>query len=170
MKLGWMIGCAGVTLAACGGKGGGATAPGAGAEPTAPEVKLVALDLGPCGETFQGVAVQAPAGAKAAEDFGACSVKAGATFQIEVHSTGPEDFAKAKAEIGKNDINRFVRWVVEEPELLVYESKVMNSEYHVAAVAKAGDKVLSCEDTKGPTYSEADARVMGKACKTLAKK
>lgn len=97
-------------------------------------------------------------------------MKAGTTFQLELGTAGPEDFAKGKAEIGKNDINKFVRWVLEEPDVLVYESRAMNSEFHVAAVAKLGDKLLGCGDTKGPTYSEADARLMAKACKTLSKK
>jgi hypothetical protein len=131
--------------------------------------KLAELDASAAAEAYKGWKLMAPEGATAKEAFGALEVKAGDGFQLEVHS-GALDMPGRKKEIGANDVNKLKRYVTDTPEAIVYESEVMGkTEFHFLAGQKVGDEAVSCEDTKGPTYTQAQVETMLEACKSLHK-
>lgn len=154
--------------------GGGSPSGGEGAgTPTTPPAKLVDLDLSSAGETYAGWHIQAPAGATAKEDFGALAVSDGAGFQLEVNS-GAVDMAARKKEIEANDVNKLKKYLTDSPDTLVYQSDVgMGAnpiQVHFIAAVKVGGEDFYCENTKGPTYNEAQTKVMVDACKSITKK
>jgi hypothetical protein len=143
------------------------------AEPATPppaEVKLAELDASAAGEAYKGWQLTAPEGAVAKEDFGALSVKAGDTFQLEVHS-GKADMVARKKEIEGNDVNKLKRYLTDTADAIVYESDagMGKPEFHFLAAVKVGDADVSCEDTKGPFYTQAQVEAMLKACQSLKK-
>lgn len=147
-------------------KAGEAAKPAEGAKPAA---KLAELDVSSAGEAYKGWKLMAPEGATAKEQFGALEVKAGDGFQLEVHS-GPTDMAARKKEIASNDVNKLKRYVTEAPDAIVYESEVMSkNEFHFLATIKVGDAEFSCENSKGPTYTQAQIEAMLAACKSIKK-
>ena len=145
--------------------GGGAAAPAPAAAP-----KLALLDASAAGEAYKGWKLMAPEGATAKEDFGALAVAAGAGFQLEVHS-GAVDMAARKKEIESNDVNKLKRYVTDTPEAIVFESDVGmgKPEFHFLAAIKVGGEDFSCENTKGPIYTQAQIEAMLQACKSLKK-
>lgn len=154
---------------ACKNKEPDKAAPAAAPAAAAPAAKLVELDASPAGERFKGWKLQAPEGASAKEDFGALAVKAGDGFQLEVNS-GAVDMAARKKEIASNDVNKLKRYVVEAPDTLIYESEVMDrSEFHFVSAIKIGAEDWSCENAKGPTYTQAQIQAMVDACKSIHK-
>lgn len=134
------------------------------AEPAA-EVKLAELNLE---DTGLDVKLQAPEGAKAAEEFGAYTVKAGETFQLEIH-TGAADLAARKKEIEDNTVNKLEKFHTESDAALVYETEVMGkTEFHFVANVELDGAKYNCEDTKGKAYTQADVEAMHKACTSMA--
>jgi len=109
----------------------------------------------------------APSGATVKLQFGALSVKAGENFQLELRKGGV-DLTKRKGEIAANKVNQLQKYIVESPDSILYESQVMGLEYHVLSNVKVGSKTYSCEDAKGPLYTQRDAETMLKACQSLA--
>ena len=133
------------------------------AEPAA-EVKLAELSLEDAGVD---VKLQAPEGAKAAEEFGAYTVKAGETFQLEIH-TGAADLAARKKEIEENTVNKLKKFHTESDTALVYETEVMGkTEFHFVANVEVDGAKYNCEDTKGKGYTQADVEAMHKACTSM---
>jgi hypothetical protein len=134
------------------------------AEP-AKAVALAELSLAPAGLNAK---LSAPEGAKAAEEFGAYTVKAGENFQLELRA-GATDIAARKKEIAENTVNKLKRYAVESEEELVYETEVMGSaEFHFVANVTLDGAKYACEDTKGKAYTQADIDAMVAACKSLA--
>jgi hypothetical protein len=127
-------------------------------------VKLAELSLEEAGAD---VKLQAPEGAKAAEEFGAYTVKAGETFQLEIRA-GAADLAARKKEIEENTVNKLKSFVTESDTALVYETEVMGKpEFHFVANVEAEDAKYNCEDTKGKAYTKADIEAMHTACTSL---
>jgi hypothetical protein len=153
-----------------GGGGGGGTSGGGGGGAPAPAAKLVEVDGSVGGESFAGVKLMAPEGAVAKEDFGALSVSDGKGFQLEVHS-GPADIANRKKEIESNDINKLKRYITDAPDAVVYESDpgMGGKQVHFIAGVKLGDAEFYCENTKGPTYNQAQVEAMLASCRSLKK-
>ena len=153
-----------------GGGGGGTAGGGGGAAPTAPPAKLVEVDGSVGGESFAGVKLMAPEGATAKEDFGALSVSDGKGFQLEVHS-GAADIASRKKEIESNDVNKLKRYITDAPDAVVYESDpgMGGKQVHFIASVKLGDAEFYCENSKGPTYTQAQTEVMLQSCRSLKK-
>lgn len=151
-------------------KEGAATSakPSETAKPVA-KPKLVELDASAAGEGYKGWKLMAPEGAAAKEAFGALEVKAGDGFQLEVHS-GAVDMPARKKETEANDVNKLKRYVTDTPEAIVYESEAMGkTEFHFLAAQKIGGEDFSCENTKGPTYTQAQIETMLESCKSIHK-
>ncbi len=133
-------------------------------EPAKP-VKLAKVSLEDAGLD---AVVDAPEGAKVAEDFGAFTVKAGDSFQLEIH-TGAADLAARKKEIEGNDVNKLKKFHTESETALVYETEVMGkTEFHFLANKEIDGAKYYCEDTKGKAYSQADVEAMLKSCNSAA--
>jgi hypothetical protein len=140
----------------------------AAAPPTPPAVGLQSLDIPLSGGT---VTMMAPAGAFAKISFGSTfDIAAGRTFELEL---GPASasLARTRQEILANNRNVFKRYVVDEPAGMVYETTFAGAaEYHVFVAIPGLLGGLACQDTKGPAYTEAQARAMYAACKSVALK
>lgn len=143
---------------------GGADAKADEPAPAKP-VKLAELSLEDAGMDAK---LQAPEGAKVAEEFGAYTVKAGDAFQLEVH-TGAADLAARKKEIEANDVNKLKKFHTESETALVYETEVMGkTEFHFVSNKELDGAKYHCEDTKGKAYAQADVEAMLAACESLA--
>jgi hypothetical protein len=140
------------------------------ADATAAPGAAAGVDLAAAGDAYKGWTIAAPAGASAKVEFGALVVKAGDGFAIEVRG-GAVDLAAKKRAIAADKVNRLVRWVREAPGAVVYESDagLGAHEFHVLAALSVGGAAWSCEDEKGPIYTEAQAEAMLAACETLKK-
>lgn len=135
----------------------------ADAKPAAP-VELASLSLEDAGID---ATLQAPAGAKAADEFGSVVVSAGEGFQLQV-STGPADLAASKKEIEGNTVNKLKSFVTDAPTELVYESEVAGkAEFHFLANVELDGAKYNCEDKKGQAFTKADIDAMLAACKSL---
>lgn len=152
---------AGDVKAADGAEAGDAKADAKPAEP----VKLASLVLEDVGLE---ATVQAPEGAKAADEFGAYVVTAGESFQLQIN-TSAADLAARKAEIEGNTVNKLKAFVTENETELVYETEVMGkAEFHFVANVELDGAKYNCEDKKGQAFTQADVDAMLAACKSLA--
>lgn len=127
-------------------------------------VKLATLSLE---DASIEASLQAPEGAKAAEDFGAVVVSSGESFQLQINS-GATDLAARKQEIEANTVNKLKSFVSESETELVYETEVMGkAEFHFVAAVELDGAKYSCEDKKGQAFTKADIDAMLAACKSL---
>jgi hypothetical protein len=127
-------------------------------------VKLAALSLE---DAEIEATLQAPEGAKAADEFGAVVVSAGESFQLQI-GTGPTDLAARKKEIEGNTVNKLKGFVTDAPTELVYETEVMGKpEFHFVANVELDGAKYNCEDKKGQAFTKADIDAMLAACKSL---
>ena len=156
-----------IALASC---GGGKTDNGANAGVPA---GLVAADLS---EQGLAVLVNVPDSTVAplevtANGQGGADIKVGKNFQIMVIE-GPGDIAMKKNDITHDDIRKFVKYVVEEPNCLIWEWQIegMEPEFHFYAIVKDGDKtfeVSNLEDVDGGKFSEKSVTQMLDAAKSI---
>jgi len=152
--------------AAKGDEGGkDAPKPGADAKPEpAKPVKLAKVSLEDSGLD---ATLQAPEGAKVAEEFGAYTVKAGESFQLEIHASAA-DLAARKKEITDNTVNKLKKFVTESETALVYETEVMGKgEFHFVSNKELDGAKYYCEDTKGRAFTQAEIEAMVAACDSL---
>jgi hypothetical protein len=135
----------------------------ADAKPAEP-VKLAPLSLE---DAEIDATLQAPEGAKAADEFGAVVVSAGESFQLQVNG-GATDLAARKQEIEANTVNKLKAFVTDTPTELVYETEVMGKpEFHFVANVELDGAKYNCEDKKGQAFTRADVDAMLAACKSL---
>jgi hypothetical protein len=89
---------------------------------------------------------------------------------MEVHS-GSADIANRKKEIEGNDVNTFKRYITDSPDVVVYESDpgIGGKQVHFIAAIKVGDADHYCENSKGPTYTQAQTEAMVASCKSIKK-
>lgn len=100
------------------------------------------------------------------QSWGATEIKIGGNFQISIKD-GEGDMALAKSDIAGNDVNKFKRYVVDEPTAIIWESQITEPEYHMYAIVKAGDRSYEIEDIKGDMFSEEDAKKMLEAARSI---
>ena len=100
------------------------------------------------------------------QDWGATEIKLGKDFQVTI-SEGDGNFALTKSDIAGNDVNKFKRFIKDEPALLFWESQITTPEFHFYSVQKAGKISYILEDIKGEVFSEKGVQAMIDAGKTL---
>jgi hypothetical protein len=103
------------------------------------------------------------------QSWGATEIKVGKEFQISV-TEGEGDIALTKSDIAGNDVNKFKRFVKDEPTLLFWESQITDPEFHFYTVVKPGAISYVVEDIKGEIFSEKSTQTMIDAAKTLKAK
>lgn len=150
------------------------TVDGAGAEkPAAAAVELVEIDLtealseaGREAETT--VVIDAPEGATVEEAFGSVVVTAGETFALSI-GTDAADLDEARTFMKDNDVQKFQRFVVDEPDVVAAEAEAFRRKsVFMTANVEVGEETLSCESERGgKSFDEAAVRAMIKACKTM---
>jgi len=104
----------------------------------------------------------------AANGQGGADVKVGENFQITVLE-GPGDMALKKNDVTHDDVRKFIRYVVDEPNFLVWEWKIegMEPDFHFYAIIKDGEKSFEVREVEGGVFSEKSAMQMLDAAKTL---
>ena len=100
------------------------------------------------------------------QSWGATEIKVGKGFQISI-SEGEGDIALTKSDIAGNDVNKFKRFVKDEPALLFWESQITVPEFHFYLINKIGTTSYLIEDIKGDMYDEKGIQTMIDAAKTL---
>jgi hypothetical protein len=102
---------------------------------------------------------------------GGADVKVGKNFQMTIIE-GPGDIALKKNDITHDDVRKFVKYIVEEPNNLVWEWQIegMEPEFHFYAIVKDGTKTFEVRDAEGEVFSEKAATQMLDAAKTLRMK
>ncbi|MBA3706371.1 MAG: hypothetical protein H0W84_10900 [Bacteroidetes bacterium] len=103
------------------------------------------------------------------QSWGATEIKVGKEFQISI-AEGEGDIVLMKSDIAGNDVNKFTRFVKDEPTLVFWESQITEPEFHFYTVVKAGTVSYVIEDIKGEIFNEKAAQAMIDASKTLKAK
>lgn len=75
-----------------------------------------------------------------------------------------------KSDIAGNDVNKFKRYINDEPTLLFWESEITQPEFHFYTVVKPGAVSYIIQDIKEEMFSEKSAQTMVDAAKTLKAK
>jgi hypothetical protein len=131
---------------------------------TIAQTALVDLDC----SSIEGFSVltKAPAGVKAVEQYGSVKISNGAKFQMELNSVYDYSIAAAKKEIEANDINKLKKYVVDEPNGIIYQSEVMGQiQYHFMYFLVGEEESFYFQNVKGPTYDIESTKVMYNAAK-----
>lgn len=103
------------------------------------------------------------------QSWGATEIKVGKDFQISI-SEGDGDVPLMKSDIAGNDVNKFKRFLKDEPTLLFWESEITEPEFHFYSVEKVGNATYVIEDIKEEHFNEKTAQTMIDAAKTLKAK
>lgn len=102
---------------------------------------------------------------------GGVDVRVGKGFQFTVKE-GVGDMTLMKSDITSDAIKKLVKYVVEEPNALIWEWQIdgMEPEFHVYAVVKAGDKSFEVRNIESEVFSEKSATLMLDAAKSIRMK
>ena len=131
---------------------------------TIAQTALVDLDCSSI-EGFE-VLTKAPTGVKAVEQYGSVKISNGAKFQVELNSVYDYSIAAAKKEIEANDMNKLKKYVVDEPNGIIYQSEVMGQiQYHFMYFLIGEEESYYFQNVKGPTYDLESTKVMYNAAK-----
>ena len=103
------------------------------------------------------------------QSWGAIEIKVGKDFQISI-SEGAGDIALAKSDVAGNEVNKFKKYLIDEPNIILYESEITQPEFHLYSIIKAGNTAYIVEDIKGEAFSEKQAQKMLEAAKTIRSK
>lgn len=103
------------------------------------------------------------------QSWGATEIKVGSDFQISIEE-GDGDVALMKSDIAGNDVNKFKRYVKDEPTLLFWESEITTPEFHFYTIIKPGTVSYIIKDIPGEMFGEKATQIMVDAAKTLKAK
>jgi len=99
---------------------------------------------------------------------GGADVKVGKNFQMTI-TEGMGDFEMKKNDITTDAVRKFIKYIVEEPNALVWEWQIegMEPEFHFYIVVKAGEKSFEVRDVDGEIFSEKAITQMLDAAKSI---
>jgi hypothetical protein len=100
------------------------------------------------------------------QSWGATEIKVGKGFQISIEESDG-DIALMKSDIAGNDVNKFKRFIKDEPTLLFWESEITQPEFHFYMIVKVGEKSYLIQNIKDEMFDEKQAEAMIEAAKTL---
>ena len=102
---------------------------------------------------------------------GGADVKVGKNFQMTITESAG-DIEMKKQDITHDDVRKFVKYLVEDPNALAWEWQIegMEPEFHFYAIVKAGDKTFEVRDVEGEVFSEKAATQMLDAAKSIRMK
>jgi hypothetical protein len=100
------------------------------------------------------------------QSWGATEIKVGKHFQISI-SEGQGDIALKKSDISGDDINKFKRYIKEEPNTLFWESEITEPEFHFYTVEKVGPVFYLIENIKEEHFNEKEIQQMLEAAMSL---
>lgn len=100
------------------------------------------------------------------QSWGATEIKVGKDFQISI-SESEGDIALMKSDIAGNDVNKFKRYVKDEPTLIFWESEITEPEFHFYTIIKTAKASFLVEDIKEEHFNEKATQAMVDAANTL---
>jgi hypothetical protein len=103
------------------------------------------------------------------QSWGATEIQVGKDFQISIEE-GEGDVALMKSDIAGNDVNKFKRFVKDEPTLLFWESEITTPEFHFYSIVKPGTVSYIVKDIAGEMFGEKAVEMMVESAKTLKAK
>jgi hypothetical protein len=103
------------------------------------------------------------------QSWGATEIQVGKDFQISIEE-GEGDIALMKSDIAGNDVNKFKRFVKDEPSLLFWESEITAPEFHFYSLVKPGTISYIVKDIAGEMFGEKAVETMIEASKALKAK
>ena len=177
-----VVGSALAMLVACESKGTAPAAeapkagePAAPAAPAKPEAKPIALDItldigaammakDPDDSGWKGISIKAPTGAIVDVSPGGTMIKIDDNMSIGLG--GEKDIAEKKKNAQSSSLQKFKRFVVDEPNAFLYETEDGNFLF-IANVKLGEDKVKSCQTEGFGTFTQQAAEKLFEACKGL---
>ena len=177
-----VVGSALAMLVACESKGPAPAAeapkagePAAPAAPAKPEAKPIALDISldigaammakdPDDSGWKGISIKAPTGAIVDVSPGGTMIKIDDNMSIGLG--GEKDIAEKKKNAQSSSLQKFKRFVVDEPNAFLYETEDGNFLF-IANVKLGEDKVKSCQTEGFGTFTQQAAEKLFEACKGL---
>ena len=117
------------------------------------------------------LAIQAPDESKGKIEVtnplsGGTEIRVGKEFQIII-KLEDGDLALRKSDIAADDVNKFKRYVIDEPTTILWESQITDPEFHFYTIVKAGKDTYVIEDIKEEHFSESGAKAMLESAKAL---
>jgi hypothetical protein len=100
------------------------------------------------------------------QPWGATEIKVANIFQISIKEEAG-DFSLTKGDITGNEVNKFKRYIKDEPNLLFWESEITEPEFHFYFIQKVGTTSYLIEDIKDLHFNEKAVQTMIDAAKTL---
>lgn len=99
---------------------------------------------------------------------GGVDVRVGTNIQMTIIE-GPGDITLKKNDITHDDVRRFVKYVVEEPDAIVWEWQIegIEPEFHFYTIIKAGEKSFEVHDIEGEVFSEKSVLQMLELSKSI---
>jgi predicted small lipoprotein YifL len=87
---------------------------------------------------------------------GALDIRVGKIFAISIYEQAA-DLSLRRQDIAEDEVNRFRSYLVEEPGAILWESEIVQPEYHFLLNQKIGQAEYSFEDLRdpeGPTFGK----------------
>ena len=102
---------------------------------------------------------------------GGVDVKVGKNFQMTIIE-GPGNIELKKKDITSDEVRKFVKYIVEDPNAIVWEWQMEGGEpeYHFYTIIKSGNKSYEVYDVMGEIFSEKAATQMLDAAKSIRAK
>lgn len=117
------------------------------------------------------IITKAPQGITPTSRFGSVRLSNNKNFQLQISKDPYSKLEDAKKELAANQMNVLKKYIIEEPEGILYQSEAMGqTQYHFKYYLKLKDATYLFEDQKGVQYDLKSAQQMYKAAKeTVAK-
>lgn len=121
---------------------------------------------------FDGLKVKAPAGAKVESGMTGVLVRIGErqAYEIGRASTPGEFVAKEKAKANEDKLDKIVKFHVDTPEAILFESKSElggENNFHFAAEVKVGENSWKCYNKGYGNFTKAQAEALLKSCQSV---
>jgi hypothetical protein len=178
-----------LVVAACGkkdkdapaGDKAGKAAEGTGAAPKADDKPLELTDTlelqkgisDPDEKRFEGFKVKAPTGAKVESGLTGVTIRIGERQAYEIgFAFEPGFVAKEKGKANADTLDKVVKFHVDTPEAILWESKSElggENNFSFAAEIKVGDKTLKCFNKGYGNFTKNQADALLKSCQSVAK-
>ena len=147
--------------------------------PTTPIALTEMADIGatitdPDETRYKGLTLKVPAGATASSNGGAALTISynDQQFELRYEFENEGAVAKAKAEASSDELDTLVKFHVDKPDAILWESASQlggENNFHFVATAKLGDKNLLCANKGWGEFTKREAEALLKSCQSATK-